>query len=91
MPARKKKPAGPKEDKIWRDALMRAVRRRIGDKKNPQALEEIADVVVASALEGDMKAVKEIGDRLDGKPSQSLDVKTDTEIHVHFDADDAKL
>ncbi len=92
MPARKKKPGGPKEDKIWRDALMRAVRRRIkNSKKAPQALEEIADIVVSQAMTGDMKAVKEIGDRLDGKPSQALDVKTATEIHVHFDVDDAKL
>lgn len=63
-----KNPAGPKSDKIWRDAVMRAVRRRDSD-EDPQALEKLADVLVATAMAGDVVALKEIGDRLDGKPA----------------------
>lgn len=63
-----KNPAGAKSDKIWRDAVMRAVRRRDSD-EDPQALEKLADVLVATAMAGDVVALKEIGDRLDGKPA----------------------
>jgi hypothetical protein len=33
----------------------------------------IAETVVKMALEGDMQAIKEIGDRMDGKPSQQVE------------------
>lgn len=36
-------------------------------------LRAIADKLVDLAIEGDMQAIKEIGDRLDGKPSQAID------------------
>ena len=62
---------GPKSDKIWRDAVMRAVKRRETD-KDPQALEKLADTLVTTALTGDVSALKEIGDRLDGKPAQAV-------------------
>jgi hypothetical protein len=64
-------PLGAKSDKIWRDAIMRAVRRRDSG-EDPQALEKLADKLVAKGLEGDIPALKEIGDRLDGKPTQEL-------------------
>lgn len=67
-------PKGAKSDKIWRDAIMRAVRRIDGDKpsrgcKPEQRLERLADALVAKGLEADVPALKEIGDRLDGRPS----------------------
>jgi len=61
-----------KSDKVWRDAVMRAVARR-ESKKDPQALEKLADSLVAKGLDGDVSALKEIGDRLDGKPAQALE------------------
>lgn len=36
------------------------------------ALREIARKLIDTALEGDMQAIKEIGDRLDGKPVQAV-------------------
>lgn len=74
-----KNPVGPKSDKIWRDAVMRAVR-RIHEDGDAQALERLADTLVAKGLEGDTPALKEIGDRLDGKPSQESTV---TLTHKH--------
>ncbi len=63
-------PVGAKSDKLWRDALMRAVKRQIdGD---VHALERLADKTVAKGLEGDMAAIKEIGDRLDGRAHQGI-------------------
>lgn len=49
---------------------MLAVNERMGDRKKLRAL---ADVLVDKALEGDVQAIREIGDRLEGKPSQAID------------------
>ena len=66
---------GPKSDKIWADAVRRAVCRRLENEEGkPQKIERLADKVVELALGGDMSAVKEIGDRLDGKPKQQTEV-----------------
>lgn len=65
-----KAPSGPYADKLWREALRRAVLKRV---ENDQRLDRIAERVVAQAMDGDMVAVKEIGDRLDGKPAQALE------------------
>lgn len=72
-----KKPAGAKSDKIWRDAIMRAVKRRLAGEGEPQALEKLADKLVDEGLNGDISAIREIGDRLDGKPSQQVNVNGD--------------
>lgn len=62
-----------KSDKIWRDALIRALgRRREGGVD--AGLDELADNVVALANTGDVQAIKEIGDRIDGKPKQQTEV-----------------
>lgn len=62
---------GKRESRPWRDAIMRAVKRRIAGKGSPQALEVLADKVVELGLDGDVSALKEIGDRLDGRPVQA--------------------
>ena len=68
MPAR-----GPKSDKIWSNAVHRAVKRRLENEEGkPQKIERLADKLVELALEGDIPAIKEVGDRLDGKPAQAL-------------------
>ena len=51
----------------WREAVVKAIKRG-------QGLDKLADVLVAKALDGDMVAIKEVGDRLDGKPKQQVDV-----------------
>lgn len=67
---------GPKSDKIWADAIKRAVHRQAKDDQGKKAkrLDILADQVVKAAIGGDMTAAKEVGDRLDGKPSQSVGV-----------------
>lgn len=69
-----KNPAGGKSDKIWRDALMRAVRRESEGRGSEQWLDRIARTVVSKAVSGDVAAAKEIGDRLDGKPAQTMGI-----------------
>jgi hypothetical protein len=39
----------------------------------PKKLERLADKLVEAGLEGDVSALKEIGDRLDGKPKQAVE------------------
>mgnify|MGYP001590169695 CR=1 FL=1 len=72
------KPNNPKpykSEKLWRDALMLAIHRMDdsdGDKK--KYLAKIAEKTVMKAAEGDMMAIREIGDRLDGKPTQQTEI-----------------
>lgn len=69
------KPRGPKSDKIWADAVRRAVLRRLDNEEGkPQKIERLADKLVEMGLEGETVALKEIGDRLDGRPKQATEV-----------------
>jgi hypothetical protein len=65
----KKAPSGPYADKLWREALRKAVMKRV---EGEQRLDRIAERVVSAAESGDDKAYREIGDRLDGKPAQAI-------------------
>lgn len=57
-------------DKPWRDAIAIAVNERTKD--GGKKLRRLADALVEQALAGDVAALKEIGDRLDGKPAQAI-------------------
>ena len=50
-----------RKGKMW----FESIRKRITDR---QAMEKLADKLIDEALGGNMVAMKEIGDRLDGKP-----------------------
>lgn len=64
--------SGKRMDSLWADAIRRAIKRR--EEKDPLALERMAEVLLNKVVEGDMAAIKELGDRLDGKPSQAMEV-----------------
>jgi len=49
----------------------------------------IADRLVQMAQDGDIQAMREIGDRLDGKPSQSIDLTADVTNRAAGMSDDA--
>ncbi len=57
------------KNKPWRDALKRVV------DKDPDALDKVAVMLIKAAQNGDMQAVRELGDRLDGKAIQQVDSK----------------
>lgn len=59
------------KDKPWREALMMEVNEADGDSKK---LRRIARALVDQACNGDVQAIKEIGDRLDGKPRQETEI-----------------
>jgi hypothetical protein len=74
MAARKTPSKGSKPDKLMRDALMVALSREAKDAqgKPTRKLYIIADRLVEKAMEGEISAIKEIADRVDGKATQPL-------------------
>ncbi len=60
--------------KVWIGALNRAIAQDDGKK-----LREAADKLLELAAEGDVAAIRELGDRLDGKPAQSVTLAGDPE------------
>jgi len=78
---------GRKSDKSWRDALRRALARAGKSDGVDGGLNAVADTVVALAMSGDKDAYKEIGDRLDGKPHQSVEInETSTRYVINADS-----
>jgi hypothetical protein len=61
---------GQQRDKLYREAL-RIELAAAGE--DLMELREIAKVHIAKCKEGDMQAIKELADRLDGKPAQMLE------------------
>jgi hypothetical protein len=51
-----------KNNRMWADTL-----RRVLVQSDGEALRRIAEALVAKAQEGDISAIKELGDRIDGK------------------------
>ena len=73
------RPKGAKNrDKPWRDALRKASRDleidEAGDGKKHRALGLVAKSLVKKAIAGDIAAAKEVGDRLDGKAVQGVEL-----------------
>lgn len=54
-------------NRLWANTLRRAIVQGDGEK-----LRRIADALIAKAEDGDMAAIKELGDRLDGKAQQAI-------------------
>ena len=76
----------------WANALERALKLYESKKRKisrGQALERIANTVIEEALDGGMWAVQEIGNRMDGKAAQSVELTGSIEHkHVHELTDD---
>jgi hypothetical protein len=63
-------PRGQQRDKPYREALRMELAAASEDMKK---LREIARTHIEKAAAGDMQAIKELADRLDGKPAQMLE------------------
>ena len=70
--------------KIWSDAVRKAI-------TQGKKLDSLATKLILMALDGDMTAMKEIGDRLEGKPAQSLHVDSTQRIIRATDLTDTEL
>lgn len=56
---------------VWKSAIERALakRSRLAQK---EAIDELAEKLLEQCDKGDMTALRELGDRLDGKPHQTV-------------------
>ncbi len=77
--------------KRWADAI-HYVLAEAEREDTPRKLRDIARVLIDKAVEGDLAAIKEVGDRLDGKPAQAIvgDASQDpvqTSVRVLFGRD----
>ena len=70
----------------WREAIKRALTRASAKLKDNdeigwrRGLDSVADKFIAAAEDGEPWAMKEIGDRIDGKPAQSVDLTGEVNI-----------
>ena len=77
---------GPKTEKPWRHAIQKAVKELIeveidGKPQKIRALNAMARRLVKKGWqEGDISALKEAGDRLDGKPVQGVELGVSVKI-----------
>jgi hypothetical protein len=61
-----------KKGKAWAEAIRRAIREKYDGEDYESKLAQLAKKLVDAADGGDLMALKEIGDRHDGKPAQVL-------------------
>lgn len=66
--------SGPRKAKVWRDALMLTLNREDGDlpERGKTNLESLVLTQVKLALGGDTQSIRDIADRIDGKPAQAI-------------------
>lgn len=74
-PGQSGNPAGRRAERPFRDAINRALARRAGT----QAIDDIVEKFLQLAKDGDLTAIREMADRLDGKPVQAHDVELRTD------------
>lgn len=69
-----------KNNRLWAETIKRAVTQSDGER-----LRRIAEALLVKAEDGDMTAIKELGDRLDGKAQQSIDANLAGTIDINHD------
>lgn len=75
---------GSKPDKIIRDALILELNRMTdaGDGEKVKKVNRIVHKLVLSAMDGKIDAIKEIFDRVEGRPAQAIIGDADNPIHL---------
>jgi hypothetical protein len=61
---------------MWRAAINRALEKR-SRVAGREALDDLAEKLIELAEQSDLAALKELGDRLDGKPAQMVGIGQD--------------
>lgn len=79
----------PKRDWTWASLYEEEVNKKLTgtDGSSIDAKEAVARRVIKMAIEGDIQAIKELTNRMDGMPPQDLTSggeKIDTNIHVYI-------
>jgi hypothetical protein len=68
-----------KNNRLWADTLKRALLQADGNK-----IRAIAEALIEKAASGDVSAIRELGDRVDGKPTQQIDQNTEHSGEVTY-------
>lgn len=68
-----------KKAKLFEQAIKRALARATGESVDA-GLDKGADQLVKAFIAGEQWAIKEVGDRLDGKPAQAVEMSGELEI-----------
>jgi hypothetical protein len=68
-----------RNNRLWADTLKRALVQADGNK-----IRAIADALIEKAASGDVSAIRELGDRVDGKPTQQIDQTTEHSGEVTY-------
>ena len=72
-PGQSGNPKGRPPSKLYKDALQAALRKLSDTGENPEQIaEEIATAHIVRAKAGDIAAIKEFADRMDGKVPQAI-------------------
>ncbi len=58
------------KNKVWSHAINKALEKRSGRKDRLDAMVDLAENLLKKCDESDISALKELGDRLEGKPAQ---------------------
>lgn len=66
-----------KKGKAWAEAIRRAIREKYDGEDYESKLAQLARKLVDAADGGDLAALKEVGDRHDGRSPQAVDVGSD--------------
>jgi hypothetical protein len=59
--------AGRDPDKLLRDALLISLNRRVDKANSTKRFQKVADALVDAAIKGELTALREVFDRVDGK------------------------
>lgn len=68
-----------KENRLWGDTL-----RRIIAQDSTKRLHKAAETLLTKASNGDLRAIEILGDRVDGRPHQSIDATLDGTLTVNI-------
>ena len=82
-PGQSGNPAGrPPKEKVLTNAMLAII------KNNPKIMDAIAAKVLQMAVNGNMDAIREVGDRLEGKATSSMEFNADKQIGVNVNIQD---
>lgn len=76
--------------KLWSAAIGRALAKR-SKRDKVDALDELAEKLLQNCDQGDMAALKELGDRLDGKPAQAIVGANGGDLIIRFSTVDSSV
>jgi len=68
--------------KVWTAAIERALERRQGLVAGAKAIDDLADQLIDECMRGNLMALQELGNRLEGKPAQGVILSGDQENPV---------